>query len=596
MALRLNKKFTVIIAIVLFVIAAGAAVFVYIRINQEEEVTPDESEAGTLCSGAIASCPADFPIEAEVVGCECHGDCYKCAQVCCKDDGTGYCDRSNTTTIWPASMEPCPYGCDGGVCHTQPPAQECQPNNGSCSGVCGGYMEKCWNPNEGDTSGNNYDVYYCNGFTCTGEGGRCAWRCPGNLVSVKKVRGGSVTVDPELEYPAFCYDIQKDFLDGSGNYKGHILDPRDHKFSDPECQPEIDEPEYVNVRGKVFCQDPGESEQYPVQGARIVFQKSNGQNESVTTGPEGGFVTAQEQTELDQGPFSVVFDGITDPSRTLSNGWEYSEMTGPSLQNQTVCSRGSCGDCGDNYTSCTGFSEGTEAGFRWVFENCSGEPGVPGWDIEKTGNTVCYEENTEDVYAEIIYDVEITYTNTDSEEQGYIESVTDTYDPTIEQDWIISTDPEDSEITDTTITWNLSDEQRTFDVGESLVLHYTVRIPREGFEYTYQNQVDAEVQDSDETLSDDFSIWVTCEGYEPGPLPPTGVFDSTAVRIGLGIVLVGLGFAYYKFGWFDDSLLWLSDSVNKFTGKVRTEVTKEGRKSKWEKGLLSKVEDKSREE
>ena len=98
------------------------------------------------------------------------------------------------------------------------------------------------------------------------------------------------------------------------------------------------------------------------------------------------------------------------------------------------------------------------------------------------------------------------------------------------------------------------------------------------------------VTSDEEELTADESLLVNCQGYVPPDLPDTGLFDHAAARIGLGVALVVLAFAYYKCGLFDRGFIYLSEMGDKLGYKM----SDEGRRDSWEDRMIRKAEKKRR--
>jgi hypothetical protein len=215
-------------------------------------------------------------------------------------------------------------------------------------------------------------------------------------------------------------------------------------------------------------------------------------------------------------------------------------------------------------------------------------PPNPDWDIEKDGVPVCYEEGTENVYIDIDYTIEVI----NEAEGGDLEYVRDEYDPRIERDWILSTEPQATQITDEYIQWDIPEGDRTFEEGESREFKYTIRIPL----FTNQDVIGEQFNNhavAHFTLGDEVHAYkdllIGCN------LPPTGLFDSAVARIALGGILLMLGFGFYKMGFMDNSVNWLLSSTGNLGKRIKYQFTEEKKMNDWEdkalKDLTRKKED-----
>lgn len=345
-------------------------------------------------------------------------------------------------------------------------------------------------------------------------------------------------------------------------------------------------PEKLQVSGSVYCQDPN-GQQYPVEGATIYLYKDSAQleNEILTTGADGTYASAADTTLLTDGGFAVRYQGLRDLTQLLPTGVTYGEMEGPVMANPSICTTGICEICSSgtiNYEGCSGMQAGLNEGYSWVFSNCSLEQVNPDWSIEKQATPVCYEEGTESAYADVTY--VITVENVTG--GGTVEYVEDTYDTDIDSSWIQSTTPE-ATVDEDTITWTLTGDDGVFAEGQTKTFQYVVRIPKEQFGQELTNHVIAHLS-TDEDLHAYEDIFATCAG-PVAPLPETGLFDSTVVRIGLGLMLLGMGIMYYRFGLLDGMLSGLGSGVGTLVSRARYAISREGKKSRWERDFMRRV-------
>jgi hypothetical protein len=348
-----------------------------------------------------------------------------------------------------------------------------------------------------------------------------------------------------------------------------------------ECE---DVPDYLNVQGKVYCQDEN-GPVYPIQGAQVLFYKDGApegsKSETLVTGEEGFFNSASGVTETTYGGFAVRLQSIPQDGVIEETGIAYSDMTGPVL-NADVCNSGACDHCGDQYEMCGGLKKGANAGFQWVYGNCQQEAPNPDWDIEKKGTPVCYEEGTTAVYVDIDYVIEVTNVKAG----GDLEYVRDEYDEQINSEWIISTNPQASEITEEYIQWTIPQGERTFEEGESREFTYKVRIPlynnRHILGEHLQNHVVAHLSEGEDIHAYE-EILVGCD------LPDTGLFDNTAGRLALGAILLVFAIISYNMGIMDGVLSMFFKGSDLFGKKIRFRLSEENRLRKWEEKSLKKI-------
>lgn len=334
---------------------------------------------------------------------------------------------------------------------------------------------------------------------------------------------------------------------------------------------------YLNVTGQVYCQDTN-GERYPITGANLQFTKASG-SESLTTNSSGIFAS-QASTTTAQGPFALQYSGLSTPDHSLPTGVLYSEMVGPVVDNSGICTSGKCATCATSYSNCAGLTTGMNGGFNWKFTGCSLEEVNPEWTIRKDSTVACYQEQTINAFAEVSY----TITVTNIEGGGAITTIVDDIDAAILDTWVSNLNPSNGVVSGGTITWS----GVTFSVGETKTFTYKVRIPSTLFGNAIDNHVVVTPESGGQLHAYSTAI-VACGEYTP-PLPGTGLFDSTVARIGLGVLLVGMGFAYYKFGLFDGAVNWLTRGSDVVGKKVRYTVGNQGKQDRWEKKLLKKAE------
>jgi hypothetical protein len=231
---------------------------------------------------------------------------------------------------------------------------------------------------------------------------------------------------------------------------------------------------------------------------------------------------------------------------------------------------------------CSGLKKGANPGFQWVYGNCQQEAPNPDWDIEKKGTPVCHEEGTTAVYIDIDYVIEVTNVKAG----GDLEYVRDEYDDQINSEWIISTNPQASEITEEYIQWTIPQGERTFEEGESREFTYKVRIPLNNNRHLLgerlENHVIAHLSDGSDLHAYE-DILIGCG------LPPGGIFDNTAVSITLGAILLAFGVISYQIGFWEMPVKWMFANSDKLGDQIRYRFSQEKAQKNWEKKTLRKI-------
>ncbi len=178
------------------------------------------------------------------------------------------------------------------------------------------------------------------------------------------------------------------------------------------------------------------------------------------------------------------------------------------------------------------------------------EPKPPVWTIEKEGAPVCVEGK--EVYADVLYKITVTNTGTG---KGEIDKVVDTPDQKVLENWIYpnSIKPTTGSYVNGKITWSLTGEEKTLQPGETKEFIYSLNVPKTGFG-TITNKAELYPVAGDViTVSNQESVMCTVAG----PLPETGLFDSTMAKVGIGLVLISLSGLYFYWGGTDSYLMRL---------------------------------------
>lgn len=594
MAFRISKKVAIVMGIVGFVILAGVGGYVAWRLSQPKEVTPEETEAYVedleaywdwcFWAGWRGDDQSDYKnwVGRVKEGERKNPDLYSIyhdldspapAKGSWKDyfKIDGACDKAGAGATYSGYKVPCArlqkdQGYDtafgGGATH---PQHDDKPDLTKCS-YCETLTDTEWNGSNLTVSAKGinqypyieYDGNSCSaGVTNTGDG--CAHiSLPGNSalkfrfvltapggVNIEQIVTGDCTINENV---------------GKWTY------PDDPNVPEDTSVPELD---------VVITDDRIE---WPILGHDPLAKE-------LSCTAEHTFENLENYDEV------TVAVSVQNPS-IAQTSWNPADECRDTLQ---VPSEPICGDGILGNTPGEECEVGDPSGVTCSWSECDHstcecmEPPPPNWEIEKNGEVVCYEEGTENVYAEATYSISIR--NTGEGSTGKIEYVEDTPDPlVVVPDWVTSSDPT-ADLTGGTIRWNLTGTAQEFPYCADDTcwreFGYVVRIPRSAFGNQLDNQVIAQIiEPVAGTIQASEDIWVDCEGPEPPPpsppeLPGTGLFDSTGARIVVGSSLVIFGIVCYKFGFFDKPILWLTDGVKDLWMTYGPSVGEKDKEKKW---------------
>ena len=166
----------------------------------------------------------------------------------------------------------------------------------------------------------------------------------------------------------------------------------------------------------------------------------------------------------------------------------------------------------------------------------------PDWTITKNAVEVCKDENTENPTSELTYT--ITLKNI-GDGEGTITKIVDTLDPKVLATYI-SNISDSGAYASGAITWTPTDT--TFATQEQRTYTYKVTVPKDAFG-KYANTVTAYPSEG-ESLVANAEITADCVIEAPD----TGIFDSTWSKIIAGVVLIAFGISYNKLVLFSRKL------------------------------------------
>ena len=170
----------------------------------------------------------------------------------------------------------------------------------------------------------------------------------------------------------------------------------------------------------------------------------------------------------------------------------------------------------------------------------------PNWDISKSVVEQCIEDSTENPVARLTYTITVDNTGDAS---GEISKVVDDLDGKVLAAGLVpaSISPSAGSYSIGEIEWDYSSSPESVAAGSSKTFSYTLDVDKDNFGI-YNNTVTlSPVGSSDIQAS--ANIEADCNIVEPepdGPVPETGIFDTTIGRFVVGILLVLFGVGIYR--------------------------------------------------
>ena len=528
-----NKRNVIILSILAFVFLASGT-FLLWRVNQEEELSPDYSEAG----GSNEGCAPGYT---------CRGSCTNCRQNCYNPDGTfcgtvvcgggGLCQCNSGWKLFCPLNGSCEEAC--GDKDEKKPVTECSCSGGygnSCGINCKFPADTQSKVNEAAQAACKAKVAMCNGSTgkVSIEDYTSSHPCYGKLNECKNPYAPNpCTPPPPLPPPNAC--------DG-GNW-------------DTNGKPSGVYPYCSNISYSFVAKDSD-----GVDKSTIVV-KVNGDvrvNASKTTAKTGDQEVRVKET------LSTETNCLEPGSYTISAEWK---------------DKKSAGGAGTDCALTTSFTVAEE------IKN-------PDWNITKIPVESCIDENTENPKAKLEYTITVKNTGAGS---GEIVSIIDTLDSKV-LDGYIDGISSNGEFSSGKISWLLTGTDRQFAPGQSKTYTYSYIVPKDAFG-TYDNTVEA-VPSAGSSLIANASIIADCIIQEPEtspeepetppeePLPGTGIFDDGQGALILGFALLILGFTWRIIG--NNTLLLVHNAMDlkKQTSKKRELKKNIQRKKNFERKVV----------
>lgn len=601
---RLTKKAIAIIIVVISILVGGAAGFIIWRVNQQEQVSPEGSEAGTCVCKTGSSCPSDKPQEIGNDGCASGRACCpnkgpeECA-ICgdndhnkCNSVGQQRCEINNGKWCWVddstcgSSPSPPPTD-DDGSCPSSGGSvgQTCHKNDSTCAYGCSNVS--CPYPKATYCSG----TCECRDWDNQGPGG-CETldlgtppACPDGMVSCQPGENGC---SQQGTYRAYCDPCNNPtdvpyYCKSTGDDETPTDDTTENVCEDggldaPVAGTLVNPGQPIGISGWAWDHDGvtnfnlvinGETQ----SGAPIISTEDRGGHSNATTW-RYRWTVPSDATNGQRYSINVSW---TDGKGVGGANCAVSTYVDVTVEIQKLKCGNACSTEGETCTidgtECTTISDGgAYDGQRYCVDpnnytedvidsayfarQCTWEQVNPAWNIEKTSQVVCINEYTENVTARVDYYISVT----NVQGGGILDHVVDRPNG-VEYDWLIpnSINLGGEAIRSTSnsdmigeIRWNLTGSNAQFTEGEvkSNFLTYSVEIPCESQDNyqtcsnfgTYNNTVTGYPGPSDENA---FSF---IQSTVVGCFPYTGLFDSARGKIILGVILLILGIVYAVVG------------------------------------------------
>ena len=519
MALRLTKTSKVIFAISI-VVLSGALGYLVWRVNQPDTVAPTESEAG---GGAGACCDPN-------VGCVAG---WKCVEKSCDETegaipapGLNECGQDYRCRYLPnvTCIDPVNHICRVVTTHTCVADDSGEPpEEGECKDVVCEWPEVLMSGRIDASE----DVCRCE--TCTGVDPSDPYSCSGN---------------PPTCDPGNCPSGYEECGDSSSHEGGDCT-----KFSSLSCvsyHPDCHNPTYVYG----YCKPIATQTNVCDSGTWVTRPTGNIDYEqdilfSATATDSDGINSGSITAKLCTGTVSVCSTGQS-ISYTVTNTTTTSATFGATLSNATnrltpgtyTLSLTWADSLGATSASCA-----LTTTFTLLEEETN-----PNWDISKSVVESCIDEGTEDPTAQLVYTIVVSNTGDGT---GSISRIEDVLDTKVLAGFVQPGITTPGVFTSGKIIWDYSSPNLEIAAGGSRTYTYTLNIDKDSFG-TYNNTVTLTPVGSD-SISASASIAADCEIKEPeepeepeDTIPETGIFDSTAGRISVGLMLVILGVIVYS--------------------------------------------------
>lgn len=218
--------------------------------------------------------------------------------------------------------------------------------------------------------------------------------------------------------------------------------------------------------------------------------------------------------------------------------------------------------------------------------------GNPAWTIDKVGTGVCIDNTPGQQQARLDYTITITNVG---DLAGQLVTLVDTLDSKVETSYIqASTIEPDATVNGRVITWNLAGALGLFNPNQTKEFTYSLLIPEADLGQ-YSNTAVA-TPETGEPFSATEVVMAACD-YTPPEVPDedetpdTGLFDSIAARVALGLILVGASIMYLSANSrvIDKLSLGISSGVKYVTTpSIRESKRQKAQREKFEKRVAGK--------
>lgn len=560
MAIRLNKTSKIVFAILIFVLSISLGFLVW-RINQEDRLDPTDSDAYPLCPGNC-SWNVGFEKCTGPGGCRLKGDGCTSGE---EDWGSGYCCVPCTSKeppaecLWyneneiPNCIGTCAadyYSCTDKVCQKCKPenigsgmsydecAKERDRRNGGIS--CTGGATYYWNCADRD-DGNGYDLVQ---DPCKEEEKPtvdCSYDLEPKTYAFNKANTDASKIGPFPEDGTLVLFFKSLLPDGDGAYRPKIT----FKLVSSDS----------SRNNKQYVYSTGSAEERKVTD----FTVKKGEYLLLTDSDDNNNQGSPECAPTTNNPKYKSFGWIAPSGGLCGSGLDgpptngtrtpYEKVNISSFRNNAVSQgykqlpKGE--QCWADWREWAGDYDFNDYFLMasYLPEEAPVPTSTPDFRVEKSVVESCTDEGTDNPVANLSYSIKIT--NVGGAE-GTLSKIVDTLDSKV---------TEVSSITDSgvfsvgKVTWEFT-TPLSLGTDEEKILTYKVAVEKEDFGL-YENTVVVSTSEGDVTananITADCIITETPEEETPtGEVPQTGLFDSTASRIGGGLVLVIFGIFIYS--------------------------------------------------